>query len=86
VPLAVVFILRRRVVPKSAAGGNNTRRYLSIQIGLLHSAITQPSDGHIVQLERIKILVEVKRLYRGDEGRRLPELFNFGVNFDRVNS
>ena len=49
--------------------------------GLQHSTVTQLSDGHIVQLERTKLLVEVKRLYRSDEGRWLSRLSISGLTF-----
>lgn len=61
-----------RVVNKTAVG---REEYAPMSVypdlGLLRSTITELSNGQIVQLERIKLLVEVKRLYKGDEGRWL---------------
>ena len=58
-----------RVVNKTMVGGDE---YAPMSVypdfGLLRSTMTQLSNGDIVQLEQIKLLVEVKRLYRGDEG------------------
>ena len=69
-----------RIVDKTAVGNEE---YAAISaypdFGLLRSTITQLSDGHTVQLEQIKLLVEVKRLYRGDEGRRLSKVSISGL-------
>lgn len=71
-----------RVVNKTAVGGEE---YAAMSVypnlGFLLSTITELSDGRIIQLEKIKILVEVKRLYRGDKGEWLLIISISGLTF-----
>lgn len=71
-----------RVVDKTAVGNEEYAAMSSYpDFGLVHSTITQLPDDRLAQLERIKLLVEVKRLYRGDEGRLLCSISISGLTF-----
>ena len=71
-----------RVVDGAAVG---VEEYAAMSVypdfGLLHSTISQLPDGHTVQLERIKLLVEVKRLYMDGGGRWLSRVFVLELTF-----